>query len=175
MRKAEAMAVAHHELDPNRADGRLFQVGPPDRFTTLREAELTGMETLTLIEYRRDISEDDSQPMPAVALELGSWEELMEQHGRDDEQVPEHHYSQTHYRPVETPEGARLGTALFVTEFPHLPPDFDDYVDVYGMDDSLYPMEARTLEMAHFATEEEARTFEQEFRSYLVPGMVEGP
>lgn len=29
-----------------------------------------------------------------------------------------------HTLPVETPEGELLGTALFVTEFPGLPPDF---------------------------------------------------
>src|SRR5690606_26623886 len=32
MRKAEAIAVANGELDPNREDGRLFYEGPPDRF-----------------------------------------------------------------------------------------------------------------------------------------------
>src|SRR5690606_14010707 len=44
MRTAEAMAVANGELDPNRDDGRLFYEGPPDSFTTLREAELAGRE-----------------------------------------------------------------------------------------------------------------------------------
>jgi hypothetical protein len=62
-----------------------------------------------------------------------------------------------------------------VTEFPQLPPDFDDYIEENGMDDSVYPTEARTLEMAHFATEDDARKFETEFRSYLVPGLLDGP
>jgi hypothetical protein len=62
-----------------------------------------------------------------------------------------------------------------VTEFPQLPPDFDDYIEANGMDDSIYPTEARTLEMAHFANEDDARRFEMEFRSYLVPGLLDGP
>jgi len=31
------------------------------------------------------------------------------------------------------------------------------------------------LEMAHFADEQEAERFEAEFRSYLVPGVMDGP
>ena len=82
---------------------------------------------------------------------------------------------QMHYRPVETPEGEPLGTALFVTEFPQLPPDFDDYIDENGMDDTVYPTEARTLEMAHFANEADATKFDAEFRGYLVPGVLDAP
>ncbi|MDX2138464.1 MAG: hypothetical protein SF123_10250, partial [Chloroflexota bacterium] len=98
-------------------------------------------------------------------------------HERDhvDPDEPERHYWQTHYRPVETPDGEPLGTALFVTEFPQLPPDFDVQLDEQGMDDTLYPTEARTLEMAHFASEEDAANFDAEFRSYLVPGLLDGP
>ena len=80
-----------------------------------------------------------------------------------------------HYRPVETPDGEPLGTALFVTEFPQLPPDFNDYIDEFGMDDTVYPTEARTVEMAHFASEADAEKFEAEFRGYLVPGLLDGP
>jgi len=80
-----------------------------------------------------------------------------------------------HYRPVETPDGEKLGTALFVTEFPQLPPDFDDYIDENGMDDTVYPTEARTLEMAHFANENDAAKFDAEFKVYLVPGLLDGP
>jgi len=151
MQRAEALAVANGELDANREDGRLFTEGPPDRFTTLREAELAAR----------------TEPDP------GSWEELLAQHF-DAELEPEPHYWQMHYRPVETPDGESLGTALFVTEFPQLPPNFDDYIDENGMDDTVYPTEARTLEMAHFADEQEAERFEAEFRSYLVPGVLDG-
>lgn len=93
----------------------------------------------------------------------------------NEEPEPERHYWQTHYRPVETPEGEPLGTALFVTEFSQLPPDFDDYIEENGMDDSIYPTEARTLEMAHFANEKDAAKFDAEFRGYLVPGLLDGP
>ena len=174
MRKAERMAVANGALDPTRADGRLFPQGPIDRFTTLRETELAGLDTSDAGKIWRDITEDETQELPAVVPETGSWEELLDQRG-GSEPEPEHHYWQMHYRPVETPDGEQLGTALFVTEFPQLPTDFDSYVEENGMDDSIYPTEARTLEMAHFENEEDARKFEAEFRAYLVPGLLDGP
>jgi hypothetical protein len=111
---------------------------------------------------------DLAQPAP------GSWDELLVAQS-DEEPAREAHYWQMHYRPVETPEGKPLGTALFVTEFPQLPPDFDDYIDEFGMDDTVYPTEARTVEMAHFANEDDAKKFDGEFRGYLVPGLLDGP
>ena len=174
MRKAESMAVANGELDPNRPDGRLFPDGPPDRFVSLRRAELAGLDAQPLLETGRDITNDETQEIPAVAPEPGSWDELL-QRDNPDEPEPERHYWQMQHRPVETPDGERLGTALFVMEFPQLPPDFDKYLDEYGMDDSIYPTEARTLELAHFQNDEDARKFEAEFRGYLVPGVMDGP
>ena len=174
MRRAEGIAVANHELDPNRADGRLFTEGPTDRFTTVREVQLMGLDDAPIDATIRDITNDETQELPAVAPEPGSWDELVAQQ-TDDEPEPERHYWQMHYRPVETPDGETLGTALFVTEFPQLPPDFDDYIDENGMDDSVYPTEARTLEMAHFADEKDAAKFDAEFRGYLVPGVMDGP
>jgi hypothetical protein len=175
MQRAEGIAVANGELDANRADGRLFKEGPPDRYTTAREAELLGLEDAPVGQPIRDITNDETAEMPAVGVpEPGSWDELVAQQP-DDDPEPERHYWQMHYRPVETPEGESLGTALFVTEFPQLPPDFDDYIEENGMDDSIYPTEARTVEMAHFATEEDARKFDAEFHSYLVPGLLDGP
>ena len=175
MRQAEALAVANDELDPNRDDGRLFRQGPPDRFTTLREAELAGLNGVPIAENVRDITDDDTTELPAVSTpEPESWDALIAAQA-NEEPEPERHYWQMHYRPVETPEGERLGTALFVTEFPQLPPDFDKYIDENGMDDSIYPTEARTVEMAHFANDDDARKFETEFRSYLVPGLLDGP
>jgi hypothetical protein len=176
MRRAEGIAVANEELNADRADGRLFTEGPPDRFTTAREAELLGLEDVQVGIPIRDITNDETAELPAIsAPEPGSWDELVAQQGDRVEPEPERHYWQTHYRPVETPDGEKLGTALFVTEFPQLPPDFDDYIEANGMDDSVYPTEARTLEMAHFANAEDARKFETEFRSYLVPGLLDGP
>jgi len=174
MRRAEGIAVANHELDPNRANGRLFTDGPPDRFTTARELQLMGFEDAPIDEPIRDITNDETQEFPAITPEPGSWDELVAQQ-TDDEPEAERHYWQMHYRPVETPEGEKLGTALFVTEFPQLPPDFDDYIDENGMDDTVYPTEARTLEMAHFADEKDAAKFDAEFRGYLVPGLLDGP
>jgi len=41
------------------------------------------------------------------------------------------------------------------------------------MDDTVYPTEARTLEMAHFADEKDAAKFDAEFRGYLVPDVLD--
>ncbi|MEO8397578.1 MAG: hypothetical protein ABI700_31570, partial [Chloroflexota bacterium] len=174
MQRAEGIAVTNHELDPNRADGRLFTEGPTDRFTTARELQLMGFEDTPIDATIRDITNDETQELPAVTPEPGSWDELAAQQTTDEPEA-ERHYWQMHYRPVETLDGEPLGTALFVTEFPQLPPNFDDYVDENGMDDSVYPTEARTLEMAHFADEKDAAKFDAEFRGYLVPGLLDGP
>lgn len=175
MRHAEAFAVENDQLDPSRAEGRLFQQGPPDRFSTLREADLAGLNGMPIAENVRDITDDDTTELPAVSTpEPESWDALIAAQA-NEEPDPERHYWQLYYRPVETPEGERLGTALFVTEFPQLSPDFDKYVDENGMDDSIYPTEARTVEMAHLPSEDGARKFEEEFRSYLVPGLLDGP
>jgi hypothetical protein len=153
MHQAEALAVANQVLEADRADGRLFQLGPPDRFSTLREMALAGLQ---------------------AAPEREGWDALIVAQADENPDL-ERHYWQMHYRPVETPDGKSLGTALFVTEFPQLPADFDAHVADYGMDDSIYPTEARTLEMAHFATRQDAEAFDKEFRSYLVPEVLDGP
>jgi len=175
MRRAEGIAVANGELSADRTDGRLFTDGPPDRFATMREAQLMGLDDAPSDEPIRDITNDETQELPVVnSPEPGSWDELVAQQ-TDDDPEPERHYWQMHYRHVETPDGEALGTALFVTEFPQLPPDFDEYISENGMDDSIYPTEARTLEMAHFADEKDAAKFDAEFRGYLVPGLLDGP
>ncbi len=167
MRQAEGIAVANGGLNPNRADGRLFTGGPPDRFLTLREAELLGQEAQPIAFETRDISKDETQELPAIHVyEPGSWEELVAEFTEDAPEA-ENHYWQMHTRPVETPEGERLGTALFVTEYPQLSPDFTGEIP----DDA----QARMLEMAHFTNEDDARKFETEFRSYLVLGLLDGP
>jgi hypothetical protein len=156
MRKAEAIAVTSGELDPNREGGRLFYEGPSDRFMTLREAELAGREHAE------------------VAVERDEWQELLDR-AENDQPEPERHYWQLHHRSVETPDGEPLGTALVMIEFPQLPPDFGAYLEEHGMDDSIYPTQARTLEVGHFANEAASKKFEDEFRSYLVPGILDGP
>lgn len=152
MRLVELAAMEAGVLDPHRDDPRLFSEGPPDPFETLAE-RLQG----------------EPNPYWNVSDESG----LLTAPIQDTDTAA--HYWQMHYRPVETPDGAPLGTALFVTEYPQLPPDFDALVEAHGMDDSMYPTQARTLEMAHFASEADAKKFEVEFRSYLIPGLLEGP
>ena len=44
MQQAERMVLANRTLDPARTDGRLFSDGPPDTFSTLRDAEIAGIE-----------------------------------------------------------------------------------------------------------------------------------
>lgn len=155
MHQAELAAMRGGWLDGNRADTRLFRQGPPDRFETLAERLRDEPDP-----YWN--TEGDSPQTP----EPGSWDELVARQV-DEQPEPERHYWQMHYRPVETPEGVPLGTALFVTEFPGLPPDFDDALPKDA--------KARALELAHFANDDDARKFEAEFRSYLVPGLLDGP
>jgi hypothetical protein len=189
MHRAELGAMANGHLDGDRADTRLFRDGPPDRFETLAyrlEGEINPYWNTS--GERIEIPPDETQELPAVTLERvslldeadmaqpapGSWDELLAAQS-DEEPAREAHYWQMHYRPVETPNGEPLGMALFVTEFPQLPPDFDDYIDEFGMDDTVYPTEARTVEMAHFANEDDAKKFDGEFRGYLVMGLLDGP
>lgn len=174
MRKAESMAVANGELDPNRADGRLFPDGPPDRFVSLRRAELAGLAAQPLLDTGHDITNDDTTEVPAMSAEPESWEELLQRTNADELEVERHHW-QLHVRPAATPDRTPLGYALFCTEFPELPPNFDEYVAEFGMDDSIYPTQARTVEVADFKTEAEAKAFSDEFRSYLIPGVIDGP
>ena len=174
MRQAEQTAVANGELDPERADGRLFQEGPADRFMTRRQVELSSIQTQPTESCPLDITNDDATEVSAVEAEPGSWEELIRSTDVDEPEI-ERHYWQLHVRPAVTPDGTALGYALFCTEFPQLPPNFDEYVEEYGMDDSIYPTQARTVEIADFNTETEAKTFSNEFRRYLVPGVIDGP
>jgi len=146
MHKAELTAMQHDWMDGDRADPRLFTQGPPDRFETLAQ-QLEG----EINPYWNIDGEQIDDPEPPA------------------------HYWQMQHRPAQTPDGQPLGVALFVTEFPDLPPDFDAYIEQHGMDDSLYPSQARTLEVAHFADAVEARKFEAEFRGYLIPGLLDGP
>jgi hypothetical protein len=189
MHQAELGAMENGHLDGDRADTRLFSDGPADRFETLaHRVEGTPNPHWNTSGERIERAPDETQELPAIPPtrvylldetdlaqpEPGSWEELLAAHA-DEPEAPDRHYWQTHYRPVETPDGEPLGTALFVTEFPQLPPDFDDYIDEWGMDDSIYPTEARTVEMAHFASDADAAKFDAEFRGYLVPGLLDGP
>ncbi len=165
MNRVELLGIEAGVVDPDREDPRLFTQGPPDEFETLAQR---------LRDEPNPYWNVGEEPMAVETPAPGTLEELVAQQA-DNAPEPERHYWQMHYRPVETPDGEPLGTALFVTEFPQLPPDFDAYIEEHGMDDTIYPTEARTVEMAHFANEEDARKFETAFRSYLVPDLLDGP
>ncbi len=112
-----------------------------------------------------DITNDETREMPAVNAP-DDWETFVEAHTVDPPEM-ERHYWQMHTVAVETPDGQPLGAALVVTEYPQLPPDFSG--------DLPDDVESRTLEMAHFPSVEAAEKFEQDFRSYLVPGLLDAP
>jgi hypothetical protein len=173
MNLAESIAVASGTLHDGRDDARLFTDGPPDPFTTNAERQRTAEA------FIREYSERDTEELPRAPERVSlldeadiaqpapdSWDELLAAQS-DEEPVREAHYWQMHTLPVETPDGEPLGMALFVTEFPGLPPDYDgDLPDA---------VTGRALEMAHFGSDDDARRFETEFRSYLVPGLLDGP
>ncbi len=118
----------------------------------------------------RDITDDDTRELPAVSdHEPGSWDELVAlNQGKLEEPlpVPEAVAWRLDTESLTTPEGDTRGYALYCTRFPESAdpvPEFDT------------PQRAERLEMAHFASEEQAKRFETEFRSYLVPGLIDGP
>ncbi len=121
-------------------------------------------------EIIRDITNDETRELPAVSNpEPGSWDELVAlNQGKLEEPLtaPEAVAWHLETEPLTTPEGDMMGYALYCTRFPDSAdpvPDFDT------------PQRAERLEMAHFASEEQAQRFEKEFRSYLVPGLIDGP
>jgi hypothetical protein len=176
MWRAELDAIENGHLEQGRENLHLFRRGPYDNFETLAQRLEGEVNPYWNTSGEQIETPDETQELPAVAPEPGSWDELVAvQRDQVEPDQPERHYWQMHYCPVETPEGEPLGTALFVTEFPQLPPDFDDYIDEFGMDDTVYPTEARTVEMAHFASEADAAKFDAEFRSYLVPDLLDAP
>ena len=179
---AEQMAEAGGYLDPERADGRVFFAldAPPDPFTTARQQALAQAVSLPEERFERlvDITSDETQELPTLQPEPGSWDELVEQERLrrlQPEPERESSYWRLDTRSVETPEGDPQGYALVITVFPELPADFDQYVDENGIDDSIYPTFARRLAIAHFETDAAAERYAKEFRSYLVPGLLDGP
>ena len=179
---AEQMAEAGGYLDPERTDGRVFFAldAPRDPFMTARQQALAQAVSLPDERFERlvDITSDETQELPALQPEPGSWDELVEQERLrrlQPEPERERAYWRLDTRPVETPEGDPQGYALVITVFPELPADFDQYVDENGIDDSIYPTHARRLAIAHFETEPAAERYQKEFRSYLVPGLLDGP
>ncbi len=118
----------------------------------------------------RDITNDETREFPAVSDPApGSWDELVAlNQGKLEEPipVPEVVAWRLETEPLTTPEGDTHGYALYCTRFP----DSADPVPEFDT-----PQRVERLEMAHFASEEQAKRFETEFRSYLVPGLIDGP
>ena len=190
MHRAELDATANGHLSGDRTDTRMFQSGPGDRFETLAQRLQIEMNPYWNVSGDWiERSPDETQELPVLLRERAylldaadlqysesdAWDEMVQREHDHIEPIQERHYWKMHYRPAETKSGDRLGLALFLTEFPQLPPDFEDYVEEWELDDSIYPTKARTVEMAHFADEAEAKKFAAEFRGYLVPGMLDGP
>jgi hypothetical protein len=172
MHQAELDAMKNGHVSGDRISPYLFDQTEPDRFMTL--AQQLQIETNPYWNIGDDVVDIETALEPSTAtVEQKAWEELLLQHGLDQKRDEAQHYWQIHYRVAETPTGEPLGGALFVTVFPQLPSDFDDYVEQWGLDDSIYPTQARTLELAHFATDKDAAKFENEFRSYLQPGVLD--
>jgi hypothetical protein len=165
MEQAERIACANKELASDRMDGRLFQDGPTDRFVTMREAKLESRYNAIRVPGDFDISGDDTEEIPIA--NTNTWANVpAEANGK---------YWQLQALPVESPEGEKQGVSLFLTEFPQLPANFDEYVEQNGLDDTIYPTEARMIEIVHLTNINDAREFEDGFRSCLVPGVLEGP
>jgi hypothetical protein len=173
MRQAELDAMKKGYMSSDRVRPYLFDQKATDRFVTL--AQQLDIENNPYWSIGDDVVDTDIETTvePSTpTVEQKVWEELLLQHGLDKPNE-DRHYWQMHYRRAETSTGEPLGGALFVTEFPQLPPDFDDYVEQWGLDDSIYPTQARTLELAHFVSDKDAAKFEKEFRSYLQPGVID--
>src|SRR5262249_1765919 len=96
MQRAEGIGLIYGELDPNRADGRLFHSGPADQFTTRPEAELS-------ISSVQPEQAAELAPLAEslVPPESGSWDELFQLPQLDEPQI-DHHYWQLWVRPVVT-------------------------------------------------------------------------
>ncbi len=147
MRLVEEEGVAAGVIDPDRTDPRLFTQGPPDAFVTLREDEIN--DSLA----RHGVTWRETQAWAAEAASL------------EPEESP-HWHLQT--LPVNDPDGASLGHALHIAVYDGLP---------YGAERTDIPADepVRLLEMAHFETTGAADKFAEEFKGYLLPGLLEGP
>jgi hypothetical protein len=143
---AELTAMATGHLDGNRADTRLFTAGPPDRFETLAQQLENEINP-----YWNTDGEKIEEPAPQSGVENPYW--------RLDP------------IPVHDPDGEPLGQSLHMVVYPGVERD----PDAVGSPAMPADEPFRMLEMAHFETPEAADKFGKEFKSYLVPGLLEGP
>jgi hypothetical protein len=162
MQQAERTAIANRWLLAS-ADAP-FRGGPPDRFVSLRQAEMQA----------QGIDLAATQAMPAVDPDPAGWDALVAaQPAEEPAYTPVPWQMLT--RPAETPDGERLGTAMLMLAYPDLPPD----TDLAALNDLPPEAQAATrthlLELGHFAGEKEAQKIADDFRSVLVPGLLDGP
>jgi len=146
MHKAELQAMQNGYLDADRADTRLFREGPPDRFETLAQ-QLEG----EINPYWNTDGEviDDPEPDPQAQNPYWRLETI----------------------PVNDPDGEPLGHAMHMVVYDGVEHD-PEAIGTPAMDKNE-PF--RMLEMAHFETIEASDKFGEEFKGYLMPGLLEGP
>ena len=145
MQKAELVGMQNGWLDGNRADPRLFTQGPPDRFETLAQ-QLEG-EINPYWNTAGDRIEDPVRP----AVENPYW--------------------RLDTLPVNDLDGQSLGHALQMVVYPGIEHDSDRVDTPLISQDEPF----KILEMAHFETTAAADKFGQEFKGYLMPGVLDGP
>lgn len=146
MHKAELQAMQNGYLDADRADTRLFREGPPDRFETLAQ-QLEG----EINPYWNTDGEVIEDPEPDPQAQNPYW--------------------RLETIPMNDPEGERLGHAMHMIVYDGVEHD-PEAIGTPAMDENE-PF--RMLEMAHFETIEASDKFGEEFKGYLMPGLLEGP
>lgn len=145
MHKAELVGIENGWLDGNRADSRLFTQGPPDRFETLAQ-QLEG----EINPYWNTAGDRIEDPVPPAVVNP---------------------YWRLDTLPVNDLDGQSLGHALQMVVYPTVEWDKDRGETPPIPQDEPFKM----LEMAHFETTTAAEKFGQEFKSYLMPGVLDGP
>jgi len=145
MHKAELAGMQNGWLDGNRADPRLFTQGPPDRFETLAQ-QLEG----EINPYWNTAGEPIEDPVPSAV---------------------ENPYWRLDMLPVNDLDGQPLGHALQIVIYPGIERDPEGTSIPAVAEDEPFKL----LEMAHFETTAAAEKFGQEFKGYLMPGVLDGP
>ena len=145
MRQAELQAMKNGELSADRPNGELFRNGPPDRFETLAQ-RLEG----EINPYWNTDGEsfDDPEPEPT-----------------------ENPYWRMETVRANNPDGEQIGHTLQMVVYSNMEQPSDEVGAPDIPDDEPF----KILEMAHFESPEDADKFSKEFRSYIVPGLLDGP
>ncbi len=146
MHKAELAGMQNGWLDGNRADPHLFTKGPPDHFETLAQQLEREINP-----YWNTDGEKIQDPLPEAAAENPYW--------------------RLDTLPVNNPEGEPLGQALQMVVYPGIESDPETTSIPAITPDQPFKL----LEMAHFETTTAAEKFGQEFKGYLMPGVLNGP